>query len=339
MHSKNLVSIFIVCYNNGSLIYDAILSTLSQDYPAIELIVSDDGSDHGFNAADIKSFIDEHKRCNVKNVIVNVNTENYGTVRHLELLRELCNGEYEISIAADDMWNDNHVVSAFVDMFEQIGANAKWLVSQVAMYDDRMNIMHGVFVPQNVIRALKTRNLIKLSNFECHSCVLPGLGSAFRKDFFHEIGKLSEDYVLVEDYSTQLRALHKGIMPYYLDYITARHRSGGVSHGNVHNRREAYVKLLADYIHIFEKEILPYRNRFSFVCFCKGLLKYFVHVERYRKEAKSLIGDLNINAINQSITDDPQYVDKVMRCAGISSYLLWHGGLCIVKALIRLRLV
>ena len=284
VYKPAVVSVIIVCYNNGPFIYDALRSTLSQDYPAIELVVSDDCSEHGFEPQRIKRFIEKYNKGNITNVIVNVNARNYGTVRHLEMLRERCHGEYEISIAADDVWRDCHVISAFVGMFEKLGDGALWIVSQVEMCDAHMNSIQRVFVADEVIRMISERNLTGLLNLECHSCILPGLGSAFRKKFFEQIGRLSDNYCLVEDYSTQLRALRKGIIPYYLDYVTARHRSGGVSHGNEHNNNRVYLKLLADYIHIFENEVLPYWQMFSFFNFCKGFIKYIIHIERYKKE-------------------------------------------------------
>lgn len=41
---KDMVSVILLSYNSGDYLYEAIDSIIKQDYPLIELIVTDDGS-------------------------------------------------------------------------------------------------------------------------------------------------------------------------------------------------------------------------------------------------------------------------------------------------------
>ena len=60
-----LLSSIIVTYNSGDYLFEAIDSVIEQDYPAIELIISDDGT-KGFSADSIQAYIDNKKRNNIK---------------------------------------------------------------------------------------------------------------------------------------------------------------------------------------------------------------------------------------------------------------------------------
>ena len=96
-----LVSIFLISYNNCEYIYEALDSIVGQSYCNIELVVSDDCS-IDFKRKHIKKYIKEKKQPNIRNVIVNKNPKNVGTVRHLELLRKMSTGQLVCVIAADD---------------------------------------------------------------------------------------------------------------------------------------------------------------------------------------------------------------------------------------------
>mgnify|MGYP000424525881 CR=1 FL=1 len=55
------VSVIILTYNQMDYLYDAIKSVLNQDYPNIELIVSDDASCN-FQKGMLEKFIEENKK-------------------------------------------------------------------------------------------------------------------------------------------------------------------------------------------------------------------------------------------------------------------------------------
>ena len=80
-HKDELISFVILTYRNYEGIYDNLDSVFKQDYPFIELIISDDGSPNARQfLPDIESYIEEHKRENIVNVIILTSAENRGTV-------------------------------------------------------------------------------------------------------------------------------------------------------------------------------------------------------------------------------------------------------------------
>ena len=111
-HTNNnapLVSVLLISYNNCEFIYEALDSIIEQSYCNIELIVSDDHSIH-FERKHLQKYVEKRKNSNIKNVIVNRNPKNVGTVRHLDLLRKISTGQFICTIAADDKFCSNEAI-------------------------------------------------------------------------------------------------------------------------------------------------------------------------------------------------------------------------------------
>ena len=69
---KPVFSFAIVSYNNYRYIFEAVDSVLQQTYPAIELLVANDGSSD-FNQEELSAYIDAHKRENLVRVDIHNN--------------------------------------------------------------------------------------------------------------------------------------------------------------------------------------------------------------------------------------------------------------------------
>ena len=138
MDDYPLISAVIIHYNNGEYIFETISSILQQDYPNIEILISDDCSPKGFDVNRIIDFINENRKDNIKRVVINENKKNLGTVKNLEAIRKKEHGEYELLIAGDDVWHDEHVFSAFAERFDELGPDAEWIISQMEMRDEKL---------------------------------------------------------------------------------------------------------------------------------------------------------------------------------------------------------
>ena len=257
-----LISALVIAYNNSDFIFDTLQSVLTQDYPNIELIVSDDHSTKGFPVDEIIDYINKHRGENIQRVLINENEENMGTVRHVEKLRGMSRGEYELLIAADDVWKDSCVFSDFMDFVSaHEDEHVEWVVSQLEMCDERMHF-DRLFVNENTIDLLKRGDMEGLREHIASVAILPSVGCMYKKSFFDKIGSLNA-YSLIEDYSAHVRALRMNVRPFYLDRVTAKHRGGGVSHGNRRYSQDIYCNYIRDYILIFENEVMPYRRFFT----------------------------------------------------------------------------
>lgn len=277
----------ILHYNCEKLLYQTIDSVLMQDYEDIELIIRDDHTPAGFDVEGIRAYIDAHKRENIKRVEVIRGEENVGTVRNLELMRELGQGDIEISIAGDDVWADEHVFSDFARFFRE-HPDVVWVISQVDMRDDELQKHEEYFVSERVKRLVQSQNRDAIWNMVVQRCVLPSLGSAYRRTFFDTVGKLSDSYYLIEDYSSHLRALRNGLVPYYFDRLTALHRGGGISHGNRRYFSRTQILYFLDSKRVFEREIQPYRDQISAEAFAVAQALYDYNAATFRNATQGL---------------------------------------------------
>ena len=93
MHSDSLISIIIPCYNDAQYVEQSVQSALSQNYPNIEVIVVDDGSNAETKAV-LKQL--EHKITRL------ITQENQGqsTARNVGI--NAANGEFILVLDSDD---------------------------------------------------------------------------------------------------------------------------------------------------------------------------------------------------------------------------------------------
>lgn len=96
-----LVTFLVIAYNEETYIKQAIEGAFSQDYPNLEIIISDDAStDSTFEIA--KKCVDEYRGPHT--VILNRNSVNLGIREHCnDLLYNRSRGEYIVLAAGDDI--------------------------------------------------------------------------------------------------------------------------------------------------------------------------------------------------------------------------------------------
>lgn len=255
-----LVSVIVLCYRNFRYVYDAIESVLDQDYPNLEIVVSDDGSKN-FPQSEIEEFIDKHKRKNITSVTVKHHEQNSGTVKHLNKAISLTTGEYVMSLSADDMIANVDVVTKYVDGLQN-APNCDILMAQTAMYDEDMETLQYYFVQPHIrdILLYDQKSDALLEQLVQHA-YLPSVSTFFKKTFFEKYGKFDETYDLVEDWSLHLRIAREHIPVAYLDFPSIKHRSGGVSHGNTEGTNTTFYRYLQDLTRTYKNDVQPYLNR------------------------------------------------------------------------------
>src|SRR4051794_32613779 len=89
-----LVSVFMPTYNHASVIEDAFSGVLAQDYPALEVVIPDDGSTDG-TVELIERFARDHPAL-VRPLLA---TENVGMVHNFNRGLRACRGEYVVFTA------------------------------------------------------------------------------------------------------------------------------------------------------------------------------------------------------------------------------------------------
>lgn len=112
-----IVSIITTTYKKFDTLENTIESVCSQDYPKIEYIISDDGSDN-FERAKIEALIKKHKKDNIVNFLIIHQSSNLGTVKNINIATKSSQGKYVVGIGADDLFVNNSVITRIVDRME-----------------------------------------------------------------------------------------------------------------------------------------------------------------------------------------------------------------------------
>lgn len=252
-----LVTIIVLCYRNFRYVYQTLDSIFSQDYPNIELIVSDDGSAN-FPEDQIRAYVTRHAGKNITLWRINHNAQNVGTVKHLNIAVKLAQGDFFMSVSADDMIDHASVVSTYV---RELSAHpdADILMAQTAMYDERMKKVEYYFVQPHIREILlHHQEGNALFNELVQHPYLPSVSTFFRHSFFEKYGYFDESYDLVEDWSLHLKIARNHIPIVYIDFVSIRHRSGGISHGNTAGTSSSYWRFVKDLQLTYDREIKPH---------------------------------------------------------------------------------
>lgn len=242
-----LFTIVVLCYRNWEFLTDAISSVLQQNYPQIELIVSDDASE-GFPEKDIEDYIEAHKSENIKKVLVRTEKVNVGTVCHLNHNVKLANGKYICFLAADDMFATEHVLSQYVDAFVQLPDNTPLVMAHTAMYNRRMDQLESYYLTPYIQSLLEPNiNYKELYKALCFSPCLPTTSTCYTKMFFDKFGLFDESYKLIEDYPLHLRIAREKIPMGFSNFLAIKHRDGGISHGGTTALSTTKISYYKDY--------------------------------------------------------------------------------------------
>ena len=249
MNTPNIFSVILLVHNNLEYLPEAIDSVLSQDYPAIELIIADDYSD-SFDSAAVEAYLAAHGGSNLMRALVYQNPENLGTVRNFNRAVGQARGAYLKGLAADDALYAPNVLSqaqrALDDSSDGIIASRVMRCSQrmkpLALFRDRF------------LRSLDCRSSQEIWKALCVHNELPSTGIFFTRVFWETYGPFDESYRLLEDWPTWLRISRRGCRIAFGNFIAAKYRlnSGSATSTN--------LSYLADKRRAFEREIYPYRR-------------------------------------------------------------------------------
>lgn len=251
------ISVIVLCYHKFEFIYKALDSVLEQKYPMIELVISDDASPN-FPEKEIEDYIVKKKNINIVNVVINHETVNLGTVKHLNHAIELSSGDYIVALAADDVFYDENVLENYVKGFDKAGSECYIEMAQTAMCDYDMNVQ-GYYLQSNVKEVLEKKDCGKeLFGLLAFKPYLPSTSTCFTRKFFELYGKFDENYKLIEDVPMHLRLAREGWQIHYENFVAVKHRTGGISHGNIGGLTKTQKMYYQDILYLFEHEVVPY---------------------------------------------------------------------------------
>lgn len=294
--SNERISIIIVTYKKFIYIEDVLSSIFIQDYPDIEIIISDDGSPNWEEVEpQINSYIKANRTRNIKSVIINHNEYNQGTVRNANAGLKYASGNYIKFIAQDDYFAAPDVISNIIKLFCDTRAMA---VSSKMVYIEGETKNYISTIPDGNSSQLNT-----LTVKELHRLLLAGKiynmapGMFFKKDVFDLYGDFDTEYKYVEDFPFWDKLLSNGMNIHFSNIVSVYYRNDGMSNNNsksleffldtmkVYNNiifaKSRYYGLLQPIYNYLRKRLLYYRfyesnfNQYSKEERIKRKIQYF----------------------------------------------------------------
>ena len=252
-----LLSILLLSYRNLDRVYGTLDSIFRQDYPALELVVSDDASpDFAAQQPLVSAYIEAHRRENLREIRWVSHPENVGTVRNLNDAIRASHGEYLYSFSPEDELVRDDALSRLVRALEDSGRDICFArmvgvtpdgreVSYLPSCESDYSLLKSYSVEQ-------TRRRLFSRNF------LPGPCKIMTRKLLEENGLFPESIRLIEDYAYWLILTRNGVPFAYLDEVLLRYRLSGVSSAGHYSEM-----FMADMFKIYEQYIFPYDHRFG----------------------------------------------------------------------------
>ena len=186
MKKKPLVSVICLCYNHAKFVVESLNSVLSQSYENIELIIIDDfSSDDSVHI--IETWLKKHPK-----IVFLKNETNLGNTKTFNKAFEICNGEFVIDLACDDVlmpdciskqvhefensdyknlaivYGNSELISEnnqFIKLHFEVDANQK-TIEKIATGNVYESILSGETVLNSVAAMIKTSVLRSIHGYD-----------------------------------------------------------------------------------------------------------------------------------------------------------------------------
>ena len=193
---EKLVSVIIPAYNHEKYIGDAINSVLNQTYKNIELIVEDDCS--------TDNTVKEIKKIKDKRLKTIFSKKNKGTVRTINHLLSMCNGDYIAILGSDDIWYPEKIEKQLKHFKKGIGAVfsiADIIDENGNKYTEDENFTDEIFIKDNMSKGKRLRLFYDKGNHLCHP------SSIITREVLEQIGLYNPVYRQLHDFDYWTRLL------------------------------------------------------------------------------------------------------------------------------------
>jgi GT2 family glycosyltransferase len=235
-------TVLFLSYNNFDEAAVTVDSLMKQSYTDAEIVLSDDAStkDHAgliYEAA-------ERLRGHFKNVRVNINEKNMGTVAHMNrLFKEIDNGCI-IFCSPGDAFPHADTIANIVKRFEEGG--------ELVITGQRSDISGGKKKTRPgalVGAALKCCPKLLMNWMIRNRNLISSCCTAYTKELFEKYGYLDEDYRLLDDFPFIISLLQRGVKIGWTPEVFLEHSMGG----GVSTGEEIHPVILKDLMTMLKK--------------------------------------------------------------------------------------
>ena len=256
-NKKGLVSFILLTYRSFTGVEETLQSVFDQDYPRIEIILSDDGSDeYEAEIGKIKAYVEEHRTENVTRVVYNHLEVNRGTVRNINSALRLAEGKYIKMLGAEDTLAHPGALSRYADFLEESGCLICF--SKLQGVDSEGKIVRHLassaddYTPYRKMTPLQVRDRLFVRNF------LPAPAWFARKEMYDRYGLYPETTRLIEDYPYWIHLCTEGVRFAFMDDVLINYHLSGVSSTGNYG-----VSFMRDMFAIYDRFVFPYDKRYG----------------------------------------------------------------------------
>lgn len=249
-----LFSVVIPSYGGGEIWKSSVESVLMQDYPSIELVFCDDGTE-GFDPRIVSDYIAQNKSENLRNYTVISNETNLGTVLNLRQAHAHCSGKYLLHLAMDDVLCDKSVLTCFAHSLNIKNSDVLGIYGNALVCDEQLK-------PLGMVKfdAGQAQNMNRMTSEEqfcvlCQGCCIHMGATAFRRDDLVAAGDFDIDFRLIEDWPFFLESTQKGWRFQYSPFDAILYRNGGVTDKPLCSPTKRAC--LTEHLQIYEQIIIP----------------------------------------------------------------------------------
>ena len=267
MEDFPLVSVITTSYRKFEYAEKTVCSVLEQNYPNIQFILADDGSDN-FDYSFFETLLSSRNVCNY---LILHNCVNVGTVMNINNACKHALGKYIIFLSMGDVFYSNNSLKDIV--MRAIESNAEVLSFSRMLWDKKDIRMMPLPYFYSDISKLSTPTkqyyaLLKGQYYEMAS----GSAVCILRQTIEELGLYDERYKYWEDGPFFARANKRGILiKTAYDIVGIRYLAGGISDKK---KKDKFSNLLQKDAVLFYKTELKYIKKTSVKRFLKYSVKF-----------------------------------------------------------------
>lgn len=251
-----LVSVVVLTYQDFRYLFDTLETVLAQDYPQMELLISDDGSD-AFPERRLTDWLKAHSAKRIP-VRVRRNPVNVGLVRHSNRAARETEGQFVKFLSPGDGFvspESLSVLTAFARQEPEPMVASPALVCSGSFANVRYQFPSARRVGQ--LRRQSPRRLFSVLS---SANIISAVGMLYRREFF-EAGGFDPSYRNLDDWPTWLKRYRQDERIPCCPTPTVYYMLGGISSADGTAFDSALLR--EDLRRCLETEILPYRSRLS----------------------------------------------------------------------------
>ena len=265
--TERIFSVSLISYNQPDYWREAVSSVLAQDYPAIDLVFSDDGSP-GFSKSEVEGFIESSRGKNLVSYTVIEHEENIGTMKNLNDADAACTGYYVTHLEGDDAFATNHVLSDYAKAIESAPKSALGVFGKRIACDEKLrirpdtsNYVQNYFSIDEMVEmhSMTPRNLYRYLVIK-GNCRLPWGSSAFRFADYRRYLPLDTRVSYIGDWPFFLKITREGHTMSFANVDAILYRRGGISTST--ELTPLKKKYLSDRAKVYAYEIFPFINEY-----------------------------------------------------------------------------